>query len=81
MCNSESRLYEDYATNRELKFPSKFVDSSNLKIPTKKCASRRGELLVHQHTACTVICASVLGYQTSQEMIRPMKKLASLVER
>ena len=68
-------------TNGQLKFPTKFVDGSDLKIPTKKCASRRGELLVHRHTDRAVICASVLGYQTSQEMIRPMKELANLVER
>ena len=63
MCNSETRRCEDYATNRQLKFLSKFVDSSDLKIPTKKCASRRGELLVHRHTGYTTSRASVLGFQ------------------
>jgi len=63
-----------------LKFPSKFVENSDCKIPAKKCVSRRGELLVHRHTGCAVTCASTLGYRTSQEMIRPMKELASLVE-
>ena len=63
MCKSGSRLFEDYATNGQLKFPSKFVENCDSDVSAKKCVTGSGELIVHRHTSYTATRASMLDRQ------------------